>query len=141
MITLGKLIESTSIPASLVRAVVRQAGGWSSFKEMARDVANHGADGGFHGFIYYSDTEPFARRNREAIAEYAEQMASDIGEGGAVELVQGFNCFRNGKPSSAEVGRALYGRAKEEDEHNVLNALAWFALEEVSRAYADMLER
>jgi len=29
--------------ASLASAVIRQCGGWESFKEMAQDVANHGA--------------------------------------------------------------------------------------------------
>ena len=36
--TLAKLIESTYIPAGLVRAVVRQFGGWESFTESAPEV-------------------------------------------------------------------------------------------------------
>ena len=35
--SLKGLIESTNIPESLVRAVVRQMGGWESFKESAHD--------------------------------------------------------------------------------------------------------
>jgi hypothetical protein len=46
-ITLQKLIESTNIPESLIRATVRQSGGWAEFKEHAEDVTNHGASGGF----------------------------------------------------------------------------------------------
>lgn len=69
--TQQQLIESTNIPASLVQAVVRQMGGWESFTESAPDICRGGIDGGFNGFIYNADTEPFARRNREAIAEMA----------------------------------------------------------------------
>ena len=36
----------------LIKAVIRQLGG----KEALEDVYNHGADGGFSGFTYYSET-------------------------------------------------------------------------------------
>ena len=135
--TLKNLIESTNIPESLVRAVVRQMGGWESFTESAEDVARHGIDGGFHGFVYYTDTEPFARRNRAAIAEHAEQQADDFGTT-VTEMIQGFGCFRNGdKPTDSEIGMALYSGKNKPDGVNVLNALAWYAGEEVCRAYCD----
>jgi hypothetical protein len=134
--TLSKLIESTNIPESLVRAVVKQFGGWASFCESAEDVCRGGIDGGFHGFIYYSDTEPFARRNRKAIAEMAEQQADDFGTS-VTEMIQNFGCFRDNKPSDSEVGSALYAGKDKEDGANVLNALAWYAGEEVCRAYCD----
>jgi hypothetical protein len=140
-ITLSKLIESTNIPEPLVRAVVRQIGGWRSFCESAPDIANHGIDGGFSGFIYYSDTEPFARRNREAIAKLAEEQASEFGTN-VFEMIQGFGCFRNGsKPSESEIGQALYAGKGTEEGVGVLNALAWYAGEEVARAYANLLEQ
>ena len=59
-ITLAKLIESTNIPASLIRATGRQSGGWESFKEHAEDVTNHGASGGFSGW----KTEPHRQAPR-----------------------------------------------------------------------------
>ena len=43
--SLKGLIESTNIPESLVRAVVRQMGGWESFKESAPDICRGGIDG------------------------------------------------------------------------------------------------
>lgn len=137
--TLKKLIDSTSIPASLVRAVVRQMGGWQSFCESAPDITRHGIDGGFAGFIYHRDTEPFAQKNRSAIAEMAKETASDCGVG-VIEMIQSFGCFRGGKPSETEVGEALYGGRNEEDGINVLNALAWYAGEEVARAYCDAFD-
>lgn len=134
--TLTKLIEQSSIPASLIRAVVRQMGGWQSFTESAPDVCCGGIDGGFHGFIYYSDTEAFAKRNREAIADMAIRQADDFGVG-VIEMIQGFGCFRNGtKPTEDEIGKALF--AGKDDGAGVLNALAWYAGEEVCRAYCDL---
>ena len=133
--TLKALCESTNIPADLVRAVVRQFGGWESFTESAPDVCRGGINGGFHGFIYTRDTEAFARRNRESIQTMAAEQASDFGMS-VTEMIQGFGCFRHGtKPTDAEIGLALY--AGKDDGAGVLNALAWYAGEEVCRAYCD----
>lgn len=136
---MSKLIANTNIPAALVRAVVRQMGGWDSFKESARDIANHGIDGGFHGFIYHSDTVKFAKAHKADILAYAREMASDIGEPGAYSLIAGFNCLRDLKLSGDEVADCV-NNSRHEDYTQVMNALAWFAGEEVARAYADMLE-
>jgi hypothetical protein len=136
--TQKKLIDNCSLPASLVLAVVRQSGGWEDFTEMALDVANHGAAGGFHGWIYYTETMAFTRRNKAAILEALKEMASDLGEG-VLEMVAGFGVFRNDKPSVDEVARAIY-QGKGEIADQVLNVLAWFALEETARAYADLSE-
>ncbi len=139
--TLAKLIESTNIPASLVRAVVRQLGGWESFAENAPDITRHGIDGGFYGFIANSDTESFAKRNRVAIAAMAEAQADDFGTS-VTEMIQNFGCFRNDKdkPTDSEIGLALYAGKNKEDGHNILNALAWYAGEEVARAYCDAFD-
>lgn len=138
-ITIKTLIESSNIPEKLIRAAVRQFGGWDSFMESAKDVSKHGIRGGFHGFIYYRDTNAFAKRNRRFIAEMAKDQASDFGTS-VVEMIQGFGCFRNGtKPTDSEIGEALY--AGRDSGANVLNALAWYAGEEVCRAYCDLLER
>lgn len=139
-ITLTSLCSFTNIPETLVRAVVRQLGGWESFTESAADIANHGIDGGFTGFIYSTDTEAFAKRNRENIAKMASEQASDFGTSIA-EMIQGFGCFRNDEPTDEEIGLALYAGKDKEDGANVLNALAWYAGEEVARAYVDATER
>lgn len=140
-VTLNQLVESTNIPASLVRAVVRQMGGWESFTQNAPDICRGGIDGGFNGFIYNADTEPFARRNRAAIAEMASEQAKEFGTG-VIEMIRGFGCFRNGtKPTDEEIGSALYAGKDAKDGLPVLNALAWYAGEEVSRAYCDLTEQ
>ena len=109
-----------------------------SFTDHAQDITNHGIDGGFSGFIYYSDTEPFAKRNRALIAQMASEQASDFGTG-VIEMIRGFGCFRGQTITDEEIGSALY--AGKDAGGNVLNALAWYAGEEVARAYTDLLER
>ena len=136
--TLAALIDNAgNIPEDLIRATVRQSGGWAAFKDHAPDITNHGAGGGFHGFTYYTDTLDFTRKNRADIVTLCETMAADLGESGPVALVKGFNCLKDA--TEAEVASTLYGKGDEDTQ--VSNALAWFALEEVSRAYSDMMDR
>jgi hypothetical protein len=138
--SLKGLIESTGIPATMVRAVVRQMGGWEPFTQAAPDICRGGIDGGFNGFIYNRDTEAFAKRNRAAIAEMAMAQASEFGTT-VTEMIQGFGCFRNGtKPTDSEIGLALYAGKEKEDSLPILNALAWYAGEEVARAYCDAFD-
>lgn len=132
--SLTNLIDSTNIPECLVRAVVRQMGGWESFKESALDITRHGIDGGFHGFLYYSETIPFAKRNRKAILQMATEQADDLGMG-LVEMIKGFNCLKGA--TETEIVEGLAGVT---DETQVPNGLAWYAGEEVARAYCDMTE-
>lgn len=134
MPTLKKFIAESHIDAKLVRAVVRQIGGWESFTNYAPDVARHGADGGFSGFIYYCDTVPFAKKNRKEIVELAKNIADDFGEG-VFKMIAGFRCL-SGDYSEGEIAEAIYN-SKSENNTQVLNALAWFALEEVCRSYVD----
>lgn len=118
----------------LARAVVKQFGGEENFKERSSDVTNHGISGGFGGWTYYTETTDFTRKNRAKIAELAEEMACDLGEG-TLEMIQGFNCLGKQDYSIDEIGRALYGRG---DDTQILNALAWFAAEEVCREWEDL---
>lgn len=139
--TLAAFCEASHLAAALIRATVKQFGGWKSFTESAPDVCRGGIDGGFHGFIYTTDTESFARRNRKLIAAMASQQADDFGTG-IMEMIQGFGCFRHGtKPTDEEIGRALYAGEQTEDGVGVLNALAWYAGEEVARSYCDLTEQ
>lgn len=74
------------------------------------------------------------------LAERAAAQADDFGTS-VTEIIQGFGCFRNGtKPTDAEIGLALYA-GKDLNGAGVLNALAWYAGEEVCRAYIDLSER
>lgn len=127
----------TNLNTDLVDAVINQIGGKSSFKEYAEDIVNHGISGGFSGFTYYTDTLKFAQDNKREIMALAEEMADSIGESGALELIAGFNCL-NGDYSQTEIAEAIYNDS--DDSGQVLNALAWFAGEEVARSYMDCME-
>lgn len=136
MKTLKQFCEQSHLDSTLIRSVVRQCGGWQSFTELAEDVTRHGADGGFSGFVYYSDTVPFVVRNRAVILDYAKQMAQDIGEP-VYAMIGGFNCLKIGADEAAE---AIHN-PRSEQRTNVMNALAWFALEEVARSYDDLRQQ
>lgn len=115
----------------LTRAVIRNLGG----RESLQDVANHGASGGYTGFTYYSDTVKFFKNNRREIVELVREMAQDFGQD-SVSLVAGFNCLTDDFETRESIARCLYGRITDEDTQ-VANALAWFALEEVARYETD----
>ena len=139
-ITLKKLIKYSSVPASLIRAVVRRVGGWGTFTGYAADITRHGIDGGFNGFIYYADTEPFAARNKDAILELASGQAQEMGYDSTFAMIRGFGCFRGDNLSDGDLMRAMCKGRNPENGTNLLNALAWYAAEEVARAYCDLVE-
>ena len=120
-------IDNCSIDSELVTAVIRQVGGWEDFKETAPDVANHGADSGFSGFIYYTETIKFAQENLSKILALASEMATDLGYDSSFGLIASFNCLKM-KPEM--IAEAIYNK-RSEDREVVMNALAWFVLEEV----------
>ena len=146
----AQAIEESNIPPRLVRAVLRQLNG--DAKGSLSDIARHGIDGGFHGFIYYKDTIAFFKRNRADIVAFVHRMAEDLGES-PVEMVALFNylggpVYREVKDSIHEklevvrewtpsVSRCLYGGRLTDEDAQVANALAWFAAEEVARAFEE----
>lgn len=147
MKTIKAFVQQTNIPERLVRAVIRAVGGFESFTAMAPDVCNHGADGGFSGFIYYADTVKFTRKNKKDILKLAADMAADIMvNGDEYQLIADFNALKSHGFTVGDVARALHGRAPYGDDdagynmRQIYNVLAWFALEEVARAYCDQLE-
>lgn len=114
----------------LINAVKRNLGG--DVKQQMKDITNHGIDGGFGGFIYYSDTVKFFKNNRAEIIELVREMAQDFGQD-PIEFVASFNCLKPADfETREEIARALYGKLKA-DDIQVANALTWFAGEEVSR--------
>jgi hypothetical protein len=115
----------------LAQRVVDQIGGEESFLEKWEDIINHGISGGFSGFIYYSETTDFSKRNICLIREMARQQAEDFGMG-MLEMIQGFNCL--GKDFSLdEIGETLFGGG---EDVQILNALAWYAAEETCHQFS-----
>ena len=115
----------------LILAVAKQMGGTSNLKESASDICNHGASGGFNGFIYYVETEAFTKNNHTLIMELLSECADDIGIN-AFELLSGFNCFKN--MTDIEIFEGLMN-SRSDDRTTVYNGLAWFALEEAARSF------
>lgn len=107
----------------LIDAVVSQIGDRDSLV----DVARHGADLGFNGYIYYSETVDFFDRNKALILALVGDMSDEFGLS-RIDFVKGFNCLD--QDDEDEIGEVIYGNG---DSASIKNALAWFALEEVAR--------
>ena len=137
-LTLKNFIEFTNTDGKLIKAVKRQYGyGWDDFQDYLKNVSNSpcGAAGGFSGFIYYSETSNFWRRNRKIITEQLSELAFSLGEN-VLQMVMSFGGIKDGDFSEDEVGRALYGNYNP-DLYQIYNVFAWFALEEVASWYSD----
>ena len=152
----SKIIDNWT---ALDTAVVHQLGGDVKHDEGSRRVTvseyeaeelesvarcSCGAGGGFGSFVYYYETWEFFRRNRSAIVAALQDMAEEIGEGCAVDLVRGFSCFNGDQPTADEVGRLLWGEIPTEwsdgsdiDQRYIANACAWFALEETANKWTE----
>ena len=123
---------------ALIIPVKNQTGldGEDFFNEL-RNVANSpcGAAGGYSGFIWYTDTVKFYRKNRARILKLVNYFVDACGEPNTLAVVMGFNSIK-GNYSEDEVARALYGRFNE-DLTQIYNTLAWFALEEVAYQFGE----
>jgi len=106
-------------------------------QQMMEDILRHGIDGGFHGFIYYSDTCKFAQKNQQHIAVLLEEQAEQLGEN-VVSMVSNFGIFRRSPMDNddrKDLHLFLAGQAGRCKGHTILNVLAWFAAEEVCRMF------
>jgi hypothetical protein len=118
-------VKSSSVwQAATIRNVIQALGynvqgGTNSLKGLScqlENCAEHGADSGFPGFIYYSDTIAFFRKNRKDIVNNIEQTAAEMGED-IIKMVQSFGVFRNSiPPTSDEVGKALWDSTHQYNE-------------------------
>ncbi len=127
----------------LIEAVRDQIGSDTEdeFKGTLRDVNTGGASGGFPGFIYHNETCKFARDHMDIIFDHIKEMASDLGED-PLTLISKFNCLKEFNIPPFEIASVIYNDTdktaiNEEVETQVLNSLAWFALEEVAFALAE----
>ena len=99
---------------SLRDAVIDQLGeNEEEAAETLRDVASHGADAGFPGFTYYSDTGNFYSAHKALIWEALAEDAEDFGYDSVTDFVASFN-------------------TKAHDATQFENLLAWYALERVA---------
>ena len=73
---LSDFVKQSTVPAKLIRAVVRQVGGWDNFTEIANDAARHGAAAGFVGFTYYDDTVAFTKDRKSTRLNSSHEFVS-----------------------------------------------------------------
>jgi hypothetical protein len=129
----------TTTYTKLQQAVITQLGSeGDELTSNLQDVCNHGADTGWHGFTYHSETCAFFAANQAEIVSLVKEMADDLGET-PMDMVASFQCLKDyagDREIMDEIGRAIYGKPTDDDV-TVPNALAWFALEEVARQIAN----
>lgn len=109
------------------------------FVTTCRDVCRAGANGGFSGFIYYSETRAFAREYMDLILEALTEDAQECGLS-VSEHVASFRCLDvdvitgcHPENFEAQFWRVVYQKDTAEDcETTILNALSWWALEHVA---------
>ena len=126
---------------NLKKLVINQLGinDEKELKQTLSDISNNGADGGFNGFIYYSETCKFAKENIKEIFDYAQEQAEQLGEG-VYKMISNFNCLTDVKETEVASTIHLVLKGVEDDQGNetqILNALSWYALEEVAREEVD----
>lgn len=121
----------------IIDKVIEQFGDSEYFKEVAPDIANYGAAGGYNGFVYYSDTVPFGESMRELLKPELQQLADDCGKDGIFSLLNTFNGL-----SELTQDQIAEGWYESESEHHieVMNTLSWFSLEEVARVVSESEE-
>ena len=133
---LSTFTENTSNP-NLTRAVVKQFGRWTDFKDSASDIAFYGAGGGVSGFIYHDDTVAFYEANRGNIHALARQIMDEHGE---LRALSEFIVSFTDDLEAYEVEDALIEGGNDDDYVTVANALAWFALENTAQEYVAQVE-
>ena len=118
----------------LKRAVMLQFGDSESFYESVPDIANYGASGGVNGFIYYTETMAFTKRNKAKIMQCLEELSSDCGES-IISMLSQWKCLKG--LTQREIMEGLYN-PKSDDKTAVYNGLALYALEDVAHIVYDM---
>ena len=139
-IKMSDFLKAANINPKLTGAVIRQFGGWEDFKEKAPDVASHGIEGGYCGFIYYAETAAFVKKHKKLIIENIVQLADEIGENFA-KVIADFNCLKKSGITENDVIVALMYTRLNDDYlmREIYNALAWYAGETVAHEYVDFI--
>ena len=122
----------------LIHAVVRQSGGTANFESYI--TSYYGIQGGYPGWIYYSDTIAFAERkqNRKQIIQLLEEDVESFVEEDIITMVSNFGYFRQNHSKKSTMNkddkRDMYRYLAEVKckEHIIPNLMAWYAAETVA---------
>lgn len=85
-----------------------------------RDLANHGAEGGFPGLTYYSDTVALAERFEDEIWDALAEDADSLGYDHPLALIATFG-----------------GAANVQSATQFQNLLTWYMAERIAREITD----
>jgi len=142
------IIQNSGFSSFTVRSVISSLGyklngtkeDFFELSGILSDCSKHGADCGFSGFIYYSDTIKFYRKHRQDIILHMENLAVELGLD-IISLIQGFGIFRNSqKPTASEISKALWENRYREEHHTLYNVFAWYTLEEIAHTWYRHIE-
>ena len=130
--------DSRGVNPLLTIAVIEQFG-IESFLECAGDVYNHGITGGFSGFIYYTDTEPFYIDNRDLIIAWAKDFYESLGiSDSLVGFIAGFGSMKSQGFSADDIGEFLYSNNADLDNFTYFaNNMSWGVAEEICYGYTE----
>tara|TARA_Y100001956_G_scaffold76746_1_gene86325 strand:- start:4064 stop:4615 length:552 start_codon:yes stop_codon:yes gene_type:complete len=154
-----------NIMKNVIKAILNQS---SLTATELLDVAKYGADGGWSGFIYYTETTAFYDANEELINDLLESSKNEI-YGDEINMIQMLKGFVRGSDLNYVTSSVEYNEEYEEYDldtvpefdcevvHATLNLdsmeweavekdtyyknlMAWFALEEGARHIENLLE-
>ena len=129
----------------LQQRVIEQLSGESELNEdntsTLKDVASYGADAGFVGFTYYSDTCKFFDDNKELIFKQLLDDRINIGYNSLTEMLSSFRCFKDVDTYDIEAFLINSDDESNNEQTTLKNGLAWYALETVASQLEEQIEK
>ena len=128
----------------LQQRVIEQLSGENKLNEdsasILKDVDSYGADAGFVGFTYYSDTCKFFDDNKDLIIEQLLEDRVNIGYNSLTEMLSSFKCFKDVNTYDIEAFLINSDDESNEEQTTLKNGLAWYALESVAWQLEEQIE-
>ena len=129
----------------LQQRVIEQLSGENELNEdnvsTLKDVANYGADAGFVGFTYYSDTCKFFDDNKELIFKQLLDDRVNSGYNSLTEMLSSFRCFKDVDTYDIEAFLINSDDKSNNEQTTLKNGLAWYALETVACQLEEQIEK
>ena len=129
----------------LQQRVIEQLSGESELNEynasILKDIANYGADAGFVGFTYYSNTCKFFDDKKDLIMEQLLEDRVSIGYSSLTEMLSSFKCFKDVDTCNIEAFLINSDNESNEEQATLKNGLAWYALETVAWQLDEQIEK
>lgn len=128
----------------LQQKVINQLGYDELNEESAQtlhDMAKYGIDGGYGGFIYYSETCQFFEDNKDLIMAQLLEDRWSIGYSSLTEMLSSFKCLIDVDTYNIEQFLINPDDESNEDEITLKNGLAWYAAETVAYQLDEEIEK